>query len=277
MKIAMRQMGGRVPPQQMETVQKQMFEQIKNDLITKKLLDAAVAEANIEITDADIDEAIEEIKTHVPEGRTLDEALKAQGTTLDGLKENIKADMATRKFLEKKAETVVDATEAEAQEYYDANPEQFQKPESVTASHILIKFEDSDTDETKAEKKAQLEKIRADIIAETITFEDAAKEHSGCPSGAQGGNLGPFGKGQMVPEFEVAAFTQEIDEIGDVIETQFGYHIIKVSERTEEGKVEFEEAKEQLITFLTNQKKQEAVADYIKSLRDSATIEEIAI
>jgi peptidyl-prolyl cis-trans isomerase C len=80
----------------------------------------------------------------------------------------------------------------------------------------------------------------------------------------------------MVPEFEVAAFTQEIDEIGDVIETQFGYHIVVVTERIEEGTVSFDEAKEQIIAYLSGQKKQEAVATYIQTLRDSATIEEIA-
>ena len=141
------------------------------------------------------------------------------------------------------------------------------------ASHILIKFEETDTDETKAAKKVQIEKIRADIISGTNTFEEAATAHSDCPSKAQGGSLGNFGKGQMVPEFEVAAFTQEIDEVGDVVETQFGYHIIKVTDHQEAGVVPYEESKEQLMVFLTGQKKQEAVSAFIKSLRDSATIE----
>ncbi len=77
----------------------------------------------------------------------------------------------------------------------------------------------------------------------------------------------------MVPEFELAAFTQEKDEVGDVIETSFGYHIIMVTDRQDEGLVSFEEAKEQLIPFLSNQKKQQVIADFVKSLRDSATIE----
>lgn len=277
MNVAMQQLAGRVQPQQMPQIQGQMYEQIKNDLITKKLIDAAVAEANVTVSDEQIAEAIEQIKTRIPEGQTLEAALAAQGTTMEELTENIKSDMATRDFLQTKTAGTAEVTDAEVQEFYDSNPDQFMKPEGVSASHILIKFEETDTDETKAAKKAELEKIRTDIIAGTTTFEDAATQHSGCPSSAQGGSLGTFGKGQMVPEFETAAFTQEINEIGDVVETQFGYHIIKVTERSEAGTIAFDEAKEQIKTYLDGQKKQQAVGDYIKSLRDSATIEEIAM
>ncbi len=277
MNVAMQQLGGRVPPQQMQQIQGQMYEQIKNDLITKKLLDAAVAKAAVVVSDEDVANTLEQLKTRLPEGQTLETALAAQGTTLAELTENIKTDLATRKFLETKTEGITEATEADAKEFYDTNPDRFQKPESVSASHILVKFDDGDTDEAKAGKKAKLDEIRANIIAGTVTFEDAASASSDCPSKAQGGSLGTFGKGQMVPEFEVAAFTQEIGEVGDVVETQFGYHIIKVSDRTEEGVVGFDEAKEPIIGFLTGQKKQEAVANFLKSLRDSATIEEIAM
>lgn len=277
MNVAMQQMAGRVQPQQMQQIQGQMYERIKDDLITKKLIDAAVAEANVTVTDDKVAEAIEQIKTRIPEGQTLETALASQGTTLEELTQNIKNDMATREFLQAKTEGVAEATDTEVKEFYDSNPDQFTKPEGVAASHILLKTDTATNDVMKAEMKAQLEQIRADIIAETVTFEDAAKANSACPSGAQGGSLGNFGKGQMVPEFEIAAFTQEIGEVGDVVETQFGYHIIKVTERSEAGTVEFAEAQEQIKAYLDGQKKQQAVADYIKSLRDSATIEEIAM
>ncbi len=277
MEAAMQRMAGQVPPQQLQQMQAQMYQRIKDDLITKKLMDAAVAAANVTASGEELAEALAEVRASVPPGQDLEAALAASGTTLEQLTENIKEQLATRKFLESKTEGVVDATEAEAMEFYTANPDRFTKPESVSASHILIKFDEGDTDETKAEKKVQLETIRTDIIAETITFQDAAATNSHCPSKAQGGSLGTFGKGQMVPAFEVAAFTQEIGEVGDIIETQFGYHIIQVSERQEAGAVDFEEAKEQILEFLTGQKKQEAVTNFIKSLRDSATIEEIAL
>jgi len=202
-------------------------------------------------------------------------ALEKEGQTLDTLREEIRVGMAKRKLMESKTADVAPATEAEAKEFYDSNPDKFAQPENVSASHILIKFDEGDTDEIKAEKKAKLAAIRQSILDGTVTFEDAAKENSDCPSSAQGGSLGTFGKGRMVPEFEVAAFSQEPGEIGEIIETQFGYHIIKVTDHKDEGTMSFEDSKEQLINYLTNQKKQQAVMDYVDSLRDSATIEEM--
>jgi peptidyl-prolyl cis-trans isomerase C len=275
MGAAMQQVAGQVPPQQMQQMQAQMYQNIKDQLITKKLMDAAIAAAKVEVSAEDLSKAMDEITASVPAGQDLNTALAAAGLTLEKLTANVKEQLATRKFLESKTEGIAAATEADAKEFYDSNPDRFKKPEGVSASHILIKFDEGDTDATKAEKKANLEKIRGDIIAGTITFEDAATAHSGCPSSAHGGSLGTFGKGQMVPEFEVAAFTQEKDEIGDIVETSFGYHLIKVTDRQEEGVVTFDESKESIIAFLSGQKKQEAISAFIKSLRDSATIEEL--
>ena len=273
MNMAMRQVAGQVPPQQMQQMQAQMYNNVQEQLITKKLMDAAIAAANIEVSAEELAEAMKEVQANVPQGQDLTNALAAAGTTMEQLTESIKEQLATRTFLETKTEGIPEATEAEAKEFYDTNPDRFTKSENVSASHILIKFEETDTDESKADKKAQLETIRTDIVAEKITFADAATAHSGCPSSAQGGSLGTFGKGQMVPEFELAAFTQEKGEVGDVIETSFGYHIIQVTDKQDESTVDFDEAKESILTFLSGQKKQEAISEFIKSLRDSATIE----
>jgi peptidyl-prolyl cis-trans isomerase C len=275
MAMAMQRFGGQIPPEQLQTVQGQMYAQIKDELINQKLLTAAVTAENIQVDDAEVAKTIEEIRGSLPEGLTLEAALEKEGQTIEMLQEKVKGDIATRQLMESKTADVPEATEAEAKEFYDSNPDNFAAPENVSASHILITFDDTDTDETKAEKKANLEEIRQSIVAETVTFEDAAMENSDCPSSAQGGSLGTFGKGRMVPAFEVAAFSQEPGEIGEIIETPFGYHIIMVSDHQEEGTMGFEESKDKLIDYLTNQKKQEAVLDYIASLRDSATIEEM--
>ena len=275
MNMAMQQFAGRVSPEQLQQMQSQIYDKIKSDLITKKLLEAAVAQAGIVVDPAKIEETIEEIMGSIPEGQTLEGILESRGQTLDSFKTDLSVDLATQELVEQKTADIQEATEADAKEFYDSNPDQCMRPENVTASHILIKTEPTDSDETKAENKAKLEEIRNNILAGTVTFEDAAKENSDCPSNARGGNLGTFGKGQMVPEFEAAAFAQEIGEVGSVVETQFGYHIIKVTGHQEEGTVPFEEIKDQLSQYLTNQKKQEAVSNYITSLHDNATIEEI--
>lgn len=272
--------GQQIPPQQMQQIQQklqsspQILEQSQDMLITQKLMDAAVAAANIEVAEEDIAAELEKRRASIPPGQDFETLLGAQGMTVEEFTASMKEQMAIHEFLTSKTEGVEDATEAEAKEYYEANPDHFKRPENVTASHILIKFEEADTDEIKAGKKAKLEKIRTDIIATTISFGDAAKEHSDDPGSApNGGEYKNIRKGQMVPEFDEATFSQEVDEIGDVIETSFGYHIIKVSEHQKEGIVEFEEAKESIINGLTGQKKQDAVNAFIKSLRDGAKIE----
>ena len=272
---AMQQFAGQMDPAQLQQFQAQFFEQVKEDLITKKLLDAAVAASGIQIDAAQIEETITQIRSSIPEGGTLESILEERGETMESLKEELSTELAKKQLIENATAAAAEATEEEAKTFYDENPDQFVQPESISASHILIKFDPEDTDEVKAEKKARLEKIRADIIAGTVSFEDAATENSDCPSAAKGGALGSFGKGRMVPEFEVAAFSQEIGEVGPIVETQYGYHIIKATDRKEAGTISFDEIKEQLIAYLSNQKKQQAAGDYIQSLREGADIQEM--
>ena len=256
-----------------DEIKAQALKSAEDNAITEKLIAIAVAGSGIVVSDEEVASTIAQIKTSIPEGMTFEAALAAQGMTLEALKENIKTDMAARQLFESQTKDVAAATEADAQAFYDGNPQNFKAEENASARHILLSFEQGEDDAAKAAKKAQLEAIRADIIAETTTFEDAAKAHSGCPSGAQGGSLGQFGKGQMVPEFEAAVFGQDVDAVGEIVETSFGYHIIKVTDRQDASVTPFTEAKDQILNYLTQNAKGEAAQAYIKSLRDSATIE----
>jgi peptidyl-prolyl cis-trans isomerase C len=256
-----------------EEIKAQAYRTAEDNMITEKLIEIAIAESEIVITDEAVNETIEKLKSSIPEGMDFDSALAAQGISLTELKENIATDMAARQLFDTKITDVDEVTEADALAFYNSNLQNFQVEETVSASHILIPFEPGDSDEAKATKKAELEAIRADIIAGNTTFEDAAKAHSGCPSSAQGGSLGEFGKGQMVPEFEVAAFSQDLDTVGEVIETSFGYHIIKVTEHEEVGVTPFAEVKEAIINYLTQNANAAAAQAYIQNLHDAATIE----
>lgn len=275
--LTMQRLGGQVPPQQLPQLQQQMYTRVKNDLINAKLIEGAVIAADIPVDDAAIEAEITTIRESLPEGKTLEELLAVQNNTLDELKDDIRNQLASRTLFDQQVANIANATEADAQTFYNENPNNFQTPEQVTASHILVKPAEGADEAAKAASKAELETIRASIIAGETSFAEAAAAHSSCPSSAQGGSLGTFGKGQMVPEFEIAAFTQEIGEVGDVVETQFGYHIIQVSEHTDEGTIAFDEAKTQIIDFLTNQSKQQAIAAYIESLRSKATIEDLTL
>lgn len=156
--------------------------------------------------------------------------------------------------------TAEKVTEAEIVEYYESNKEKFAKAETAKASHILI-----DTEEKANEIIKEIESGK--------TFEDAAREYSSCPSKDKGGDLGEFSKGQMVPEFEEAAFSMENGTISAPIETQFGYHIIKLIEKKDDGLKDLDEAKNEIRQILLGKKQQDAYLNRINQLKTKFNVE----
>ena len=148
----------------------------------------------------------------------------------------------------------VTVAEEELKEFYEGNKARFEKGGTVRAKHILV----------KEEEKCQ--QILAEIAAGK-TFELAAQEYSTCPSGQKGGDLGEFGKGQMVKEFENAAFAAEIGQVVGPVATQFGYHLIKVEGKSEAAVVPFEEVKEQIRRNLVSQKQNQAYSAKVEELK----------
>lgn len=169
----------------------------------------------------------------------------------ENAKRDILAQMAMRETLKDVA-----VTEEELKAFYDQNQQQFKKGETVNAKHIL-----TDSEETCKE-------ILESITSGEKTFEDAAKEFSTCPSKERGGDLGEFGKGQMVKEFEDAAFAAEIGQVVGPVQTQFGYHLIKVEKKNEATVVAFEQIKENLRTNLLQQKQGLAYNKKVAELKE---------
>lgn len=149
----------------------------------------------------------------------------------------------------------ISVTEEEKKAYYETTKRQFSKPATCHAKHILM------------ENEEELKAVLADIQSKTITFEEAAKKFSTCPSGQKGGDLGNFGKGQMVPAFERAAFTGEIGTVIGPVETPFGYHLILVEDRTEEEIQEYADVEEQVEKKLIDQKQRTVYEAKVSELR----------
>lgn len=194
--------------------------------------------------------------------KLLDDAAKSTGKT----REEIAAD-ATK--------DVASPTDGDCEKYYNENREAFKEPPQVRASHILVKTDSPDED-SKAKARAKIDSIRARITGEINVekaFADAARENSDCPSGREGGDLGWFGPGQMVPEFDKAAFEMKVDEISGVVETQFGFHILRKTGEKPGGEKSFEEVKEPLRESLWREAKNAAFGRFIEGLRESAKIE----
>ena len=170
---------------------------------------------------------------------------------MESAKKDILSQIAMRKVL-----SSVEVSEEECREYYNDHKSRFQRNASVSAKHILVK-----------EEAECLEILKA-INAGEKEFEAAAREYSTCPSGAKGGDLGTFGKGQMVPEFEQAAFEAEIGTIVGPVKTNFGYHLIKVEDRTDAKIAEFEMVESQVRKMVTQQKQADVYAAKFAELRE---------
>ncbi len=183
--------------------------------------------------------------------RNLYEAEPAFREQLNRVKDNLLVNYAGEKiFL-----SVTGVPDAEVKEYYEANKEKFVKGETVNASHILV----------DSEEKAN--KILAEIEAGK-SFEDAASEYSSCPSKENGGNLGEFGRGQMVPEFDKAVFEMAVGEITKTpVKTQFGYHLIKLISKSESAATPFEEIKNDIKEALLAEKRRKAYESKINQLK----------
>jgi len=170
---------------------------------------------------------------------------------------------------------IADATPGEIRAYYDDNPQIHKKDPEARASHILLSFEQDTSDQDKAAMHEKLLGIREKIVNGETDFAEMAKEHSACPSGkSAGGDLGFFPRnGAMVEPFAAAAYSLEIGGISDIVETQFGYHIIKTTEKKEASDTSFEELEEKIGAFLKNQKIQEAFGTLLQGLRTESIID----
>ena len=184
--------------------------------------------------------------------KNLFETEAAYKEQLAALKENLLINYATEKVVGQ-----ISVSDSEAEAYYNENKEALGGGEAVDASHILTK--------TEAEALEILEKIKSGAL----TFEDAAREFSTCPSGkSAGGSLGEFGRGQMVPEFDAAVFSMEEGELSSApVKTQFGYHIIRLNKKTCKEAPAFDMIKEQIKNYLLSDKQNKAYESKINQLK----------
>lgn len=202
----------------------------------------------------------------------FEEALKNSGITEKELIDITQKDVVISNYIETKIVPGITVSDAEVTDFYNENSSKLAEESQIKASHILIGVDTAATPEDKKIAKEKAETILKELKSGK-DFAEAAKTSSTCPSKEQGGDLGFFGKGQMVPEFEQAAFALKPGELSSVVETQFGYHIIKVTERKDAVTPKLEELREKITTFLKGQKTQKAVFDFVTKLRKESKIE----
>jgi len=270
--------AGNLPPEFIEQQKKMIRDQALEEMIKMRLLDAKVEQAGITVTDAEVDAEIARIISLQKPAMTLEQfksTVEGYGYNFEQWKTQLRTVLGHQKLIAAEYPEQVKVTEADARAFYDKNKARYDVPEQVRASHILIKTgaQDPNTDpnEAKAQAKAKAEDLLKQI-KEGADFADLAKEYSEGPSASRGGDLSFFRRGQMVPPFEKAAFALEVGKVSDIVETRFGYHIIKVTDRKEAQVTPFEEVKDQILAELRQRKLRELAAQYTEKLKAEAKI-----
>jgi peptidyl-prolyl cis-trans isomerase C len=265
-------MGGRMDPQQLESMKPMIREQAINNLINRQLLDDAVKKEGIKVDSDEIDQRLSELETAAGGPEAFESRLSMMGVTRDGIRQEIELGIAIEKLMESRSTGDAEPTEAEIRAFYDENPQQFERPEQIQASHILFMVAEDATEADRAARRKEAEDVLAQLEG-GADFAAMATEHSDCPSSSKGGDLGFFGRGSMVPPFEQAAFALAPGEMSGIVETRFGYHIIKVTDKASAETIPYEDAKANIKQFLGGQGKQQAMATVIEELRADADIE----
>lgn len=251
---------------------RELQEQALETLIRNELLYQASQKAGIIIDDKVVDEQIAQLKKRFPSEEDFKTALAQIPATEDALRQQIRQQMASRQYIDKEFAGKIEIPDQEVKAYYDEHPEYFKVPAQVKASHILAKVDDQKDAAKKAAALDQIKKAQK-RLQDGDDFATVAKEMSDGPSKEKGGELGYFSRGQMVKPFEDAAFSLKAGETSDIVETQFGYHLIRVEEEKEEGIVDYSQAQEKIKQFLKRQKLAEMVNKQATELEKSAKIE----
>lgn len=265
-----------MPAAQIAYQRQQQTPGIVEELIAKTLLLSEADKEKISVDEVKHAEMMKQVIDSIPPESSVEQFYASMNMDEAAFKVAIAEEVRINTLLDKQTGSVSDTTDAESKEFYTANEPKFVKEASASARHILIKTDGVTDDAGFAAKKAELEAIRKQLVEKKgENFAELAKTHSGCPSGEKGGDLGTFGRGQMVPEFDTAVFAQKVGDIGPIIKTDFGFHVLQVTDRTDGGKTSFEEIKDRIAEHLKAEKQTGIIQAYIAELRTKAKIENL--
>ena len=259
------------------------MQEIKDNLpkLQEKALDQAIGarlllersqQLDIAVSAADIDAEVAKVVEQVGGEENFRKALAAQNITDEAFRKELEKGARVNKLVEQACTGVEEPTEQEVTDFYEAHKSEYVSEPKVLCQHILVKVEDNSTSD---EKSAAFEKILAikDRITAGGNFAEEAQKHSDCPSGREGGSLGWFGPGMMVPEFDKVAFEMKKGEVSGVVTTQFGYHIIYKADEQPGGQQTLVDVHDQIKDYLRHGARGKAVDAFVAELREKAEIE----
>ena len=261
--------GGPVPADQRDRVYRDVLDQ----MIAYRLLVQESRARKVTVTEAELDARIAEIQQQFPTAEAFKQTLEQRGMTVAALRADSREGMLIDKLLESELAGRIAVTREEIDGFYQKNPSQFQQAERVRASHILIRFPDNANAAAKQQTRSRAEEILRALKAGN-DFVDIAKTNSQDPgSAANGGDLGYFERGQMVGPFEETAFSLRPGQTSDLVETEFGYHIIRVADKQASRTVPLDEVRPQIQQFLEGQEREQATQSLVETLKAKGKVE----
>ena len=259
-------MGHGMSMDEIKTNLPKLEEKALDQAVGAKLLLNRASELDMPVTGADIDAEVAKVVTQVGGEENFKKALEAQGITEIAFRKELEKGAKVNKLVEQACAGVPDPTEDEVAAFFEAHKSEFVTPPQVLCQHILVKGSDD-----KALDK--IKEIRERIVSGKSDFAAEAKEHSDCPSGAEGGSLGWFGRGMMVPEFDKVAFEMKKGEVSGVVSTQFGYHIIYKADEKGGGAQTLVDVHDQIKDLLRHEARGRAMDAFVAELKAKAKIE----
>ena len=257
----------------MDAFMGQFGPRILDQLIEAELLYQAAEKENFLASEVDIDSAYAELSKRYSTPEEFQTEMETRGFTEDSLRATISRQMSIQNFIQKTILPQAVVPEESVKEAYEQNPQNFITQEEVKASHILIKSAEGDPQDKKDDALKKAREITALARKDGADFADLAREHSEGPSAPSGGDLGFFTRGRMVKPFEDKAFSMKVNEVSEPVLTQFGYHVIKVTDRRDGSTLPFDEVKERLEQDLKNRMVNELISKELSSLKGDANIE----
>ena len=259
---------GPIPPDRRDEILRKLLDQ----LVEYTALKQEAKARSITVADDEIEQQLAAMKTRSGTDEAFKKELGERQMTLERLRADLRVQLAISKMMDAQVATAPAITDADAKAFYEKNPDQFKRGESVRASHILVRVSEQASEDEKKKARARIDAVLKRAKAGD-DFATLAREHSQDGSASNGGDLSYFEKGRMVPPFDQAAFSLKPNEISDVVTTQFGYHIIKVVDRKPGGTVPLEEVAENLKSMLTERKRQETAQAFIAQIKQKSKIE----
>lgn len=263
--------GQNIPPEQLPMIERSVLDR----LIQVQVLNAKATDADKAAGKEATEKRIAELKKQAGTEDAFSARLTSLGMTEDELKSKMSEEIIAETVL--KRELKVDVSDEAVKKFYDENPGKFEKPEMVRAAHVLIGTKDQTTGtDLSDEQKTAKKKIAEDILKRAKAGEDfakLAKEYSDDPGSKDKGGEYTFPRGQMMPAFEAAAFSLNTNQVSDIVETPYGYHIIKLYEKIPAKKIELDEVKDDIKEYLGNQQVQKQLPEYMAKLEKDADVQ----